>query len=136
MTDKEIVDRLAKREGADNRWVIKKHGLYYRPNAHGYTYNVSEAWIVSEEIAKKHEYPHDDPVTRHPAPIPPYLTSIDALRLVLATLTDDEWRRVYNIMGDLPYPATLHLWSAMQFYLTLDPAILARAVAEAIGGDK
>jgi hypothetical protein len=39
---------IAKVCGKDKCWTIIKHGLYYRPNACGYTDRIEEAWIVSE----------------------------------------------------------------------------------------
>lgn len=48
-----------------HKWVLKKRGLYYRPNACGYTDNILEAWVVSESVADQHTYPHDEPVTKH-----------------------------------------------------------------------
>lgn len=43
---------------------LKKRGNWYRPNAHGYTDQQSEAWQLTRDEAKKHEYLHgDEPVT-------------------------------------------------------------------------
>ncbi len=79
LTNSQKEAELAKLDGKDNQWVIMKHGLYYRPNGHGYTNNLDEAWLVSEEIADKHTYPYDEPVTKHRAPYPDYLNSYDAI---------------------------------------------------------
>lgn len=38
-----------------NTWVIIKRNKFYRPEAKGYTFDYSEAWKVSYEIAKQHE---------------------------------------------------------------------------------
>src|ERR1019366_1380101 len=49
---------------------LKKHGLWYRPNAGGYTDRQDEAGKYTRAAAKNHEYPHQpstfvvaDPVT-------------------------------------------------------------------------
>lgn len=36
------------------RYLIKKHGLYYRPEAAGYTSNISEAWKFPYDEAVKY----------------------------------------------------------------------------------
>lgn len=54
--------------GEPEEWVLMKRGLYYRPNAAGYTSNIEEAGVYTEEEAKKHVYPHDEPVTMHRKP--------------------------------------------------------------------
>ncbi len=46
-------------------WLIRKRGYFYRSNAQGYTQCLSEAGRYTLEEAKKHEYPHDEPVTIH-----------------------------------------------------------------------
>lgn len=48
-----------------DKWVLMKRGLYYRPNARGYTDNILEAWVVAEDVADQHTCPHDEPVTKH-----------------------------------------------------------------------
>lgn len=79
MTDQELNLKVAHECGTANRWLIMKHGLYYRPNAHGYTENIKEAWVVSEEEVNKHVYPHgDQPVTKHRAPVPDYCNDLNA----------------------------------------------------------
>jgi hypothetical protein len=75
MTDAELNTAIAVACGTHDRWVIMKRGLYYRPEAHGYTSNISEAWIVSEEIAEKQitHFPCDEPVTKLRAPLSDYV---------------------------------------------------------------
>ena len=61
------------------RYYVMKRGLFYRPGAHGYTSNPEEAWKVSYEVAKRHEYlVGDEPVTISKVPPPNYLASLDA----------------------------------------------------------
>ncbi len=72
-------------------YVIKKHGLYYRENAHGYTGNVSEAWKVPLDVAQKHEYIPlgcQDPVTIELAPRPDYCSDLNAIRAAVDKLPD------------------------------------------------
>lgn len=86
---------IAEACGLANRFVIMKHGLYYKSNAHGYTNNISEAWIVAEEIADEHTYPYDAPVTKHLAPLPDYLNDLNAMHGAEKTLTPSQ-RVVYT----------------------------------------
>lgn len=86
MTDDQIRIAIAEACGANDRWAIMKHGLYYRPHAKGYTNKVSEAWIVSEAEADKHVYPHDEPVTKHRALLPDYLNDLNAIHEAEVTL--------------------------------------------------
>ena len=79
MTNEEKSRRIAKFCGKDNLFVLKKRGLYYRPDGCGYTDNISEAWQLKEEDADKHTYPYDEPVTKHPAPIPDYFSDFGAI---------------------------------------------------------
>lgn len=61
-----------------------KHGLYYRPDAHGYTGHLSEAWKVTHEVAKRHEYLRgDDQVTIKEVGSINYTTDSAAAMLVL-----------------------------------------------------
>lgn len=53
---------------------LMKRGLWYRPDAKGYTDRQSEAWKLPREEAKEHEYPHDEPVTIREFQTPCYST--------------------------------------------------------------
>lgn len=78
MTPTEINRTIAGLCGWD-LWVIIKGGYFYRPDAHGYTSCISDAWKVPHEIAKRHEYLHgEDQVLIRQAPIPNYHASLDA----------------------------------------------------------
>lgn len=46
-------------------YVLRKRGLFYRPNAAGYTSHIDEAGRYTKAEALKHVYPHDEPVTMH-----------------------------------------------------------------------
>lgn len=46
-------------------YVLKKRGLFYREKAAGYTSDIKEAGRYTLEEARKLEYPHDEPVTKH-----------------------------------------------------------------------
>ncbi len=75
---------LAKHLGLDRQYVLMKRGYYYRPNAMGYTDQLSEAWKVSEAVAKEHVYPHDEPVTMYPTPWPDWAGDLNAIRSAVA----------------------------------------------------
>jgi hypothetical protein len=77
-TAEEVNRAVALVLGTADRWVLMKRGLYYRPNGKGYTADVSEAWVLTEKEADEHTYPHDEPVTKHPAPLRDYHGSLDA----------------------------------------------------------
>jgi hypothetical protein len=69
---------------------VKKRGYWYRPDAHGYTDREQEAWHLTREEAKKHEYPRQpstffvtDPVTICEFGIPLYTTDPAAAMEVL-----------------------------------------------------
>ncbi len=61
------------------RWHIFKRGLYFRPNAAGYTSKESEAGLFTEEEAKAYEYPHDEPVTIRRAALGQFSTDANAV---------------------------------------------------------
>jgi hypothetical protein len=63
---------------------LKKHGYWYRPNACGYTDRESEAWHLTREEAKQHEYLlGHEPVTICEFGIPFYSTDFSAAMQVL-----------------------------------------------------
>jgi hypothetical protein len=67
-----------------------KRGLYYRPQAKGYTSNIREAWIVSEEEADVHVYRHgEEQVTMHRAPAIDYCNDLHAMHEVEKTQVTD-----------------------------------------------
>lgn len=90
---------IAEACGVANRWVIMKCGLYYRPDAKGYTSNLSEAWIVSEDVADAHVYPHDEPVTKHRAPIPDYCGDLNAMHIAEKRLHASERQKFQDYLS-------------------------------------
>lgn len=46
-------------------FVVRKRGLFYRPNACGYTDRIDEAGRYTFDEAKQHEYLYDERVTVH-----------------------------------------------------------------------
>lgn len=44
-------------------YVVRKHGLFYRPDDAGYTSQIEEAGRYTLAEAKAREYRHDDPVS-------------------------------------------------------------------------
>lgn len=77
---------------------------YYREDAQGYTGHISEAWKVTEEVARKHVSgrPTDpDRVIAEPAPLPDYCNDLNAIheaenRLKVDQIGDYE-NRLYGI---------------------------------------
>lgn len=61
------------------RYHILKRGLYYRPGACGYTDDPKQAWEVLLDEAKKHECPHDEPVTIRLVPPKDYYHDLNAV---------------------------------------------------------
>jgi len=93
MTDTRTNDELniliAQWTGDDDRYMLQKRGLYYRPNGNGYTSNPAEAWVMSYEEAREHEYdPRGgmEPVLMVGAPIPNYCSSVEEVFKVIARL--------------------------------------------------
>lgn len=91
-----------------DKWVLMKRGLYYRPDAKGYTGNINEAWVVTEEEANRHVYPHDEPVTKHrcaerkegvPNPL-----DLERVKAYCAKATAGPWlyRNVHNPSEETP----------------------------------
>lgn len=80
MTPEQINNAVAELRG--QRYGIRKLGLWYRPEACGYTDRCNEAWSLPLEKAKEHESIHGEPddVTVRALPSPPYTTSLDACR--------------------------------------------------------
>ncbi len=81
---------LAKHLRLDRQFVLMKRSYYYRVNAQGYTDQLSEAWKVSEAVAKEHVYPHDEPVTMRPAPLPDWAGDLNAIQAVWLGLPWDK----------------------------------------------
>lgn len=105
---------------------LKKRGLWYRPNARGYTSNVDEAGRYTMEEAKLHEYPHDEPVTIHEFPVPDYLQPALALKVlkkcgeetkdeqcIYVGIVSGEWMVGHSDRGIEEYAETLELAIAL-----------------------
>lgn len=90
MTPEAINIAVAEACGTADRWVLIKRGLYYRPNRHGYTNNISEAWVLTEAEADKHTYPYDAPVKKQRAPVLNYFASLDAMHEAEKVLIKDD----------------------------------------------
>lgn len=97
MSPEEINAKIAKLTGANNLWLVKKRGLYYRPHSAGYTGNIAEAGRYSTEEARRHEYkrPWASPewVTIEPAPPLDYFGSLDAMHKAIQGLTYEQAER-------------------------------------------
>src|SRR6202012_3498780 len=62
---------------------LMKRGLWYRPDAKGYTSDVGEAGRYTLDEAMKLIHPDDEPVTMHKFPVPHYSTDPAAAMQVL-----------------------------------------------------
>ena len=78
-------------------YMIVKQGMYYRPDAAGYTGEPSLAWRLPLKQAKRYEMyadrddvPNSEKVTLEEVSALPYDTSLDAMAEAEATLTDGE----------------------------------------------
>lgn len=69
--------------GIPRLFTLMKRGYYYRPNANGYTASIQEAWRITEDVADKHVYPYDEPVTKHRLPHDNYSTDANTMVLWL-----------------------------------------------------
>lgn len=76
--------------GADQLVGVKKRGYWYRPHAKGYTDRENEAWHLTREEAKKHEYLRgEDPVTICEFDVPHYTSDPAAALAVLKICAQD-----------------------------------------------
>lgn len=91
MIETEINQAIEEALSGGDRWVLVKRGLYYRPNAKGYTNHLSEAWIVTEAEADKHTYPHDEPVTKHRVPPRNFYHDLNACAEMETCVPRSQW---------------------------------------------
>lgn len=70
-----------------NKWVVRKNGYFYRPNAKGYTASVMEAGLFDEAKAKLHAC--SEGVTAHPVT---EFTETERVRFQEPVLTADAVR--------------------------------------------
>lgn len=96
LTPEELLE-IAESMGLENRFVLMKRGLYYRPNGHGYTDAIEAAWVLSSEEADKHVYPHDEPVTKHPAPLPAFGSDANAALTLADALARGGWKHAHYL---------------------------------------
>jgi hypothetical protein len=127
---------IAKACGVKQKYFIMKRGYYYRPNGSGYTANPAEAWMVSEETARKHVYPHDEPVTMHPAPLPDYLNDRNAMAQAKKFLNRDQRESFIDelriILNDLNRDDPTWLGPTPFDYTNANPAQEATAFVRAL----
>jgi len=122
----------AEEMGTYDRWVIIKRGLYYRPNGNGYTSDINQAWIVPEEVANKHAYPHDEPVTVKRAPLPPYEASADAALALVEKMEAEGYKSQWHEHVWTFYkPLEAHAATALTLALAICRAFLkSRGLAQ------
>lgn len=124
MTDKEIVERLAKRLGI-RTWGRRSDGQW------GCDHCCTGDRCDDPTHLSRETCPHCKGTG---ALRLLFLHSLDALQPVLATLTVDEAGKIFNLITrDLPLNEGFVAEKFMLKCFTIDPAVLARAVAEAIG---
>lgn len=132
MTPGEINREIAEKVGTADQWLIVKHGLFYRPEARGYTSHESEAGKWPFAQAKEHErLCVEDPVTIKQATIPPYSSSLDALHEALQSLTEVELFRYADEVCDLTCDSNHD--TDIQTMLMLSAKELAECYVRAIG---
>lgn len=88
---------IAEVSGAADKWTIVKRGLFYCPEAKGYTSDIEKAWILPLVEAKKHEYIHGahDDVTLFQAPCPNYHGDLNSCAEFEKTLSDEDYSGKY-----------------------------------------
>lgn len=103
MTPEEKNAAIAKAVGTDRFWLLKKHGLWWRPDSAGYTGNIDEAGRYTYDEAKRREckHGHSDDVTMHPAPIPNYVEDLNAIHSAIMSLPASKHREFSLHLHDL-----------------------------------
>jgi len=109
-------------------YVIMKRGLYYRPDAHGYTDRIEDAWKLPLEQAKKHEayadrddVPFDEKVFVKPYQPANYFADLNAMHEAEKVLTEDSQWDDYDFWlcrnakpGELPFKSATHASAAQR----------------------
>lgn len=90
MTNQEINERIAAITGFHNTVGLKKRGLWYRPNARGYTSHENEAGRYTIDEAQEYAHSDGEPVTIHRFTTPNYAESLDACREFMSQIKDEE----------------------------------------------
>lgn len=92
MSPSEINRAIADAIGEGDQYFIRKHGLFYRPGAAGYTHKSDEAWRLPLSKAKEFEYVGtgiSDPITIHQCPPRNFCKSLDAMAVAEAWLVSN-----------------------------------------------
>ena len=104
MTDQQINAAIAEITGSNKLVGLKKRGLWWRPNAHGYTYNESEAWRITEEEAKKYARPNDvDAVTIERFNPSDYCNDLNAMHEAFEAIHISKIDLLEHYLGELTY---------------------------------
>lgn len=118
--------------GITKIFTLKKRGLFWRHEGHGYTSKESEAWKLTEEEADQRVYPHDEPVTKHRLSTPDYFQSLDACHQAENALTDEQHTDFRIILRDLATPESHHSLRlqkyALRSYVSAGPELRAEAL--------
>lgn len=128
MSDKKLTDaELRELDMSIHRHVfeadlyvgLKKRGLWYRPDAKGYTSDQDEAGRYTRSEAKEHEYPHDDPITIHEFEPKHYTTDpVPAMELLKHCIGELENDRAYPVIQKYRDFDGFHGWMVSALYET------------------
>jgi hypothetical protein len=89
-------EAIAKIIGEDDLHFIVKRGLFYRPNAAGYTSSMLEAWRLPLSEAKPHErMVNEDPITIMKCPPRDFCGSHDAMAIAKKWIDRESLRGNY-----------------------------------------
>ena len=96
LSNSELDAKLSALLGID-RWYVVKRGMFYRPNARGYTYDEREAWALPRAEALTHVYAKggaDERVTITQAPVRRYTMESEYCREVELALKPERYSDV------------------------------------------
>ncbi len=102
MKDQQINEAIAEITGTDKLVGLQRRGLWYRPQGHGYTGNVAEAWRLTFDEAKRHENLRDmEPVVIVKFPIPDYCNDLNAMHEAFEAIHISNIDLLEHYLGEL-----------------------------------
>lgn len=87
MNEQEQREAIAEACGKSQLYAVMKGGYYYRPNAHGYTTDMSQAWHTTKQTAES-ELVSGEPMSIVPVPPPDYLHDWNATHQMVNSLSE------------------------------------------------
>ncbi|NBV90470.1 MAG: hypothetical protein EBR84_03585 [Actinobacteria bacterium] len=127
MTNDEINERIAKITGFHDKVGLKKRGLWWRPNAQGYTSSESGAGRYTLEEAENYAHPDGEPVAIHKFTTPNYAESLDACREFLAQIDENDRAEFSSIVTCMDRIGMACDWEFYWAMITLTPLELCEA---------